>query len=80
MQNTSPISEQGAVIVETPNVETLVKLAEQLSEEEQIELMHRLEALLPPRQRPSQTLRVFHAKQFPESMTVGHEDEYGDNE
>jgi hypothetical protein len=63
-----------------PTVETLVKFAEQLSEEEQVELLHRLEALILPRQRPSQTLRVFHVEHFPETLTLRREDEYGDDE
>lgn len=66
--------------MEFPTVETLVKLAEQLSEEEQAELVRRIEALLPPRQRPSQTLRVFHVDHFPENLTLRREDEYGDDE
>lgn len=31
------------------------------------------------RQRPSQTLRVFHVDQFPEHMTLWREDEYDDD-
>ena len=64
----------------TPAVETLLRLAEQLSEDEQVELLRRLEAMLPQRQRPSQTLRVFHVEHFPEGMTLQREDEYGDDE
>jgi hypothetical protein len=59
-----------------PTVETIVRLAEQLSEEEQAELVRRLEALLPPHQRPSQTLRVFHVDAWPQGMTLRREDEY----
>jgi Ser/Thr protein kinase RdoA (MazF antagonist) len=66
--------------MEFPTVETLVRLAEQLSEAEQAELVRRIEALLPPRQRPSQTLRVFHVDHFPENLTLRREDEYGDDE
>ena len=61
-------------------VETLVKLAEQLTDDERVELLHRIEALLPQRQRPSETLRVFHVEHFPEDMTLRREDEYGDDE
>lgn len=64
----------------TPTVETLIKLAEQLTEEEQVELLHRIEALIMPRQRPSETLFVFHVDTFPEGMTLRREDEYGDDE
>lgn len=67
-------------MMQFPTVETLVRLAEQLSEDEQAELVRRVEALLPPRQRPSQTLRVFHVDQFPTEMTLRREDEYGDDE
>jgi hypothetical protein len=67
-------------MMESLTVDTLVKLAEQLSEDEQIELLRRLEALRAPRQRPSQTLRVFHVDQFPADMTLRREDEYGDDE
>lgn len=66
--------------MESPTVETLVRLVEQLSEDEQAELMRRIEALLPPRQRPSKTLRVFHVDHFPEDMTLTREDEYKDDE
>jgi hypothetical protein len=65
--------------MELTTVETLARLAEQLSEDEQLELVRRIEALLPPRQRPSQTLRVFHVDHFPEGMTLRREDEYGDD-
>jgi hypothetical protein len=66
--------------MQSPTVETLVRLAEQLSEDEQVELIQRIEALLLPRQRPSQTLRVFHVDSFPEGMTLRREDEYDDDE
>ena len=66
--------------MESPTVDTLVQLAERLTEEEQIELVRRVEALLPHRQRPSETLRVFHVDHFPEGMTLRREDEYGDDE
>jgi hypothetical protein len=66
--------------METPTVDTLVRLVEQLSNEEQIELVRRIEALHQPRQRPSQTLRVFHVDHFPEGMTLRREDEYGDDD
>jgi hypothetical protein len=61
-------------------VDTLVKLAEQLSEAEQEELIRRLEGLRQPYQRPSQTLHIFHIDKFPEHMTLRREDEYGDDE
>jgi hypothetical protein len=64
--------------MESPTVETLVRLAEQLSEDDRAELMRRIEALLPPRQRPSKTLRVFNVDHFPEGMTLRREDEYRD--
>jgi hypothetical protein len=64
----------------TPTVDTLVKLAQQLSVEEQVELIRRLETLHPPRQRPSKTLKVFHVDHFPENLTLRREDEYGDDE
>lgn len=64
----------------SPTVETLVRLADQLSEEEQVELLHRLEAMIPPRQRPSKTLRVFHVDHFPETLTLRRENEYGDDQ
>jgi hypothetical protein len=66
--------------MESSPVETLVRLAEQLSEDQQLELIRRIEALLPPRQRPSKSLRVFHVEHFPENMTVRREDEYKDDE
>lgn len=62
------------------NVDALVRLAEQLSEDEQQELIHRLEVMRLPRQRPSQTLRVFHVDHFPEHLTLRREDEYGDDD
>ena len=65
--------------MESPTVDTLIRLAEQLSDEEQEELLRRLEALRPPRQRPSQTLHVFHVDHFPEHLTLRREDEYGDD-
>ena len=61
-----------------PTVETLVKLAEQLTEQERLELFYRIEALLPQRQRPSETLRVFHVEHFPANLTLRREDEYDD--
>jgi hypothetical protein len=70
---------QGAVM-DTPTVDSLIRLAEQLSETEREELLRRLEASLPQRQRPTQTLRVFHVEKFPENMTLRREDEYGDDE
>jgi len=63
-----------------PTVDSLVKLVEQLPEDEQEELIRRLEALRLPRQRPSQTLHVFHVDHFPKDMTVRREDEYDDDE
>lgn len=66
--------------MELPTVETQVRLAEQLNEGEKAELVRRIEAVLPPRQRPSQTLRVFHVDHFPENLTLRREDEYGDDE
>ncbi len=57
-------------------VDTLV----QLSKAEQEELLHRLELLRSPRQRPSQFLRVFHVDHFPEDLTLRREDEYGDDD
>ncbi len=62
--------------MESLTVDTLVKLAEQLSEDEQEELIRRLEELRLPRQRPSQTLRVFHVDRFPDGLTLRREDEY----
>lgn len=61
-------------------IETLVRMVEQLSPEEREEFVRRIEPLLPLRQRPSQTLRVFHVEHFPEHMTLRREDEYGDDE
>jgi len=66
--------------MESPTVDTLVRLAEQLSEAEQAELIRRLEALRPPYQRPSETLHVFHVDHFPEHLTLRREDEYDDEE
>jgi len=63
------------MLITYPTVETIVTLAEQLSEEELAELVRRLEALLPPHQRPSQTLRVFHADAWPHEITLRREDE-----
>ncbi len=63
-----------------PTVETIVRLAEQLSEEEQAELVQRLKTLHGSRQRPSQTLRVFHADAWPQGMRLRREDEYDDDE
>jgi hypothetical protein len=65
--------------MESLTVDTLVRLAEQLSEDEQAELIRRLEVMRPPRQRPSKTLRVFHVDHFPEHLTLRREDEYGDD-
>jgi hypothetical protein len=42
--------------------------------------VRRIAALRPPRQRPSQTLRVFHVDHFSENLTLRREDEYGDDE
>jgi hypothetical protein len=64
----------------TPTVDTLVELAQQLSGDEQEELIRRLETLHAPRQRPSKTLKVFHVDQLPENLTLRREDEYGDDE
>jgi hypothetical protein len=66
--------------MESSVVDNLLRLAEQLSEEERDELIRRLEALRRPYQRPSQTLRVFHVDHFPELLTLRREDEYGDDE
>jgi hypothetical protein len=66
--------------MESLTVDTLVKLAAQLSEAEQEELIRRLEVMRPPRQRPSQTLRVFHVDHFPEHLTLRREDEYDDSQ
>ena len=63
--------------MESLTVDMLVELAAQLSEDEQEELIRRLEVMRPPRQRPSQTLRVFHVDRFPENLTLRREDEYG---
>lgn len=60
--------------------EEVVRQAEQLTPEEQDELIRWLEALRAPRQRPSKTLRVFHVDHFPEHLTLRREDEYGDDE
>lgn len=61
-------------------VDTLFDLAKQLSEQEQDELIRRLETVRNVRQRPSETLRVFHVDSFPKHMTLRREDEYGDGE
>jgi hypothetical protein len=66
--------------MESATLETLVRLAEQLSEEEQTELVRRIEGRLPPLQRPSQTLRVFHVEHFPKDLSLRREDEYSDDE
>lgn len=66
-------------MMQLPNVETLVRLAEQLSEDEQTELVRRIEALQPPRQRPSETLHVFQVDAWPEGMTLWREDEYSND-
>lgn len=65
--------------MESPAVDTLVRLAEQLSEDEQEELIHRLEALRSPRENPLKTLRVFHVDHVAENMPLRREDEYGDD-
>jgi len=64
----------------TNAVDILMKMAEQLNDEEQIELLRRLEALRQPRQRPTKTLRVFHVDHFPDTLTLRREDEYGDDD
>lgn len=66
--------------METLTVDAVLHLAEQLSEQEQAELIRRLEVLHIPRQRPSQSLRIFHVDRFPAEMTLRREDEYGDDE
>lgn len=66
--------------MESLTVDALVTLAEQLSDEEQAELLRRLAAMQSQRQRPSQTLRVFHVDRFPDEMTLRREDEYDDDE
>lgn len=66
--------------MESLTVDTVMKLAEQLSEGERTELIHRLQRLSTPRQRPSDTLRVFHIDHIPEQMTLRREDEYGDDD
>lgn len=66
--------------MESLTVDTLVEMARQMSDEEQDELIHRLESVRRSRQRPSQTLRVFHVDNFPEHMTLRRKDEYGDDE
>lgn len=67
--------------MESLTIDTLVQLAEQLNEDEQDELIRRLETLRPPpRQRPSETLRTFHVEHFPEHLTLRREDEYGDEQ
>lgn len=63
-----------------PTVDALVKLAQQLSEEEQGELIRRLEVLHVPSQPPSKTLKVFHVDQIANNITLRREDEYGDDE
>lgn len=63
-----------------PTVDTLVRLIEQLSEDEQEELIRRVEGLRQPRLRPSETLHVFHVDHFPETLSLRREDEYGDDE
>jgi hypothetical protein len=65
--------------MQTPDLDTVLQLAEQLSREEQVELLRRLEARLTPHQLPSQTLRVFHVDAWPEGLTLRREDEYGDD-
>jgi hypothetical protein len=64
----------------TPTVEAVFELAQQLSEDEQEELVRRLAALQPPRQRPSTTLKVFHVESFPPEMSLRRADEYGDDD
>ena len=60
------------------SVETLVQLATQLSEDEQLELLRRLQGMHPARKRPSQTLHVFEVEGFLEDMTLRREDEYSE--
>jgi len=67
-------------MMDSLTVDTLVELAKQLSEDEQAELIRRLERARLSGKRPSQTLHVFHVNSFPEDMTLRREDEYGDDE
>ncbi len=64
--------------MESVSVDTVIKLAEQLSQDERQELIRRLENLPFPGKRPSQALRVFHMAQVADSLTLRREDEYGD--
>ena len=62
--------------MESLTVDTVMKLAQQLSQDERRELIRRLENLTPPSKRPSQSLRVFHVDHVPDSLTLRREDEY----
>ena len=66
--------------MDAPTVDMLFQLAQQLSKDEQAELIHRLQTLHTSRQRPSKVLKVFHVDHFPENLTLRREDEYGDDE
>jgi hypothetical protein len=66
--------------MQSPIIDLLVKVAEQLSMDEQKELLNRLEGLMAPLQRPSETLQIFHVDVFPPHLTLRREDEYGDDE
>jgi hypothetical protein len=43
------------------------------------ELRTRTLVYFAPRQRPSETLKIFHVDHFPEHLTLRREDEYGDD-
>ncbi len=66
--------------MDSVSVDTVVKLAEQLSQDERKELIRRLETLATRGKRPSQALRVFHVDAVSEGLTLRREDEYGDDE
>jgi hypothetical protein len=60
--------------------EEVIKLAEQLTPEEQEALIEHLRASKQrAKQRPSATLTVFEVGVWPQGMTLRREDEYGDD-
>jgi hypothetical protein len=59
--------------------ETLVELVSQLPPQQQRTLIERLQAQTPKSARLSERLMIFDRGEWPETVTLRREDEYGDD-
>jgi hypothetical protein len=66
--------------MDAATLEAVLRVAEHLNAEECDDLIRRIQSLPLPKERPTDTLLVFHVDRFLEGITLRRGDEYGDDE